>query len=173
MRIFSKATGNGLESACSDCAAVIGLDWADGKHAVCLQVAVSPKREFHDLVDRPEEIDEWARELHKRFAGKPVAIALELAKGPIVYALPKYDLFVLFPINPAALAKYRNVFAPAALKTIPPTPSSQRSSCSSIPKSSSPSTLKALKCEPSSKSSRCADAWSMTRPASLIASPAP
>jgi hypothetical protein len=40
-------------------------------------------------------IDEWAKSLHQRFGG-PIAIALELAKGPIVYALQKYDFLVLF-----------------------------------------------------------------------------
>lgn len=100
-------------------AALIGLDWADGKHAICLQAAGSSKREFHELVHRPEEIDEWARDLRKRFGGKPIAIALELAKGPIVYALRKYDFFVLFPVNPAALAKYRVVFTPSGAKDDP------------------------------------------------------
>ena len=46
-----------------------------------------------------DSIDEWAKSLHQRFGG-PIAVALELAKGPIVYALQKYDFFVLFPINP-------------------------------------------------------------------------
>jgi hypothetical protein len=36
--------------------------------------------------------------LHQRFGG-PIALALELAKGPIVSALQKYDFFTLFPIN--------------------------------------------------------------------------
>ena len=100
-------------------AALIGLDWADGKHAICLQKAATSAREFDELEHRPEAIDEWARALRRRFGGKPVAIALELAKGPIVYALRKYELFVLFPINPATLAKYREVFSPSGAKDDP------------------------------------------------------
>jgi hypothetical protein len=56
------------------------------------------------LEHRPECIDEWARDLRQRFKGKPVALALELDKGPIVSALRKYDFLVLFPVNPTTLA---------------------------------------------------------------------
>ena len=100
-------------------AAFIGLDWADGKHAICLQEAATSARQFHELEHRPEAIDEWARGLRRRFGGQPIAIALELVKGPIVYALRKYELFVLFPVNPAALAKYREVFSPSGAKDDP------------------------------------------------------
>lgn len=100
-------------------AACIGLDWADGKHAVCLQAGGSTQRESDEIKHRPETIDEWARGLRARFGGKPVAIALELAKGPIVYALRKYEFLVLFPINPATLAKYREMFAPSGAKDDP------------------------------------------------------
>ena len=91
-------------------AAVMGLDWSDGKHDICLQITASGQRETLILEHRPEAIDEWARALRHRFGGQPVAIALELAKGPIVHALRKYEFIVLFPINPATLAKYREVF---------------------------------------------------------------
>ncbi len=60
-----------------------------------------------------------ARGLRKRFGSQPVAIALELAKGPIVYALRKYDFIVLFPINPASLSKYREVFTHSGAKDDP------------------------------------------------------
>jgi hypothetical protein len=56
--------------------------------------------------------------LHQRFGG-PIAVALELAKGPIVSALQKYDFFILFPINPTTLAKYRQAFKPSRAKDDP------------------------------------------------------
>ena len=37
-------------------------------------------------------------------------MCLELNKGPLVYALRKYAFLVLFPVNPATLAKYREAF---------------------------------------------------------------
>jgi transposase len=100
-------------------AACIGLDWSDGKHDLCLQSAGTTQREDLVLEHSPEAIDEWARSLRKRFGGKPVAIALELEKGPIVHALRKYDFIVLFPINPATLAKYRKVFTHSGAKDDP------------------------------------------------------
>jgi transposase len=57
---------------------------------------------------------DWADTKHD-----PIAIALELAQGPIVYALQKYDFLVLFPINPSTLAKYREAFTPSRAKDDP------------------------------------------------------
>ena len=63
----------------------------------------------------PVAIDAWAARLRKRFAGRPIAVCvLQLARGPIVSALLEYDFFVIFPINPAMLAKYRRAFSLAA-----------------------------------------------------------
>ena len=98
--------------------AYVGLDWADLKHDVCLQPAGSEQREFDSFVHKVDRIEQWAQALHQRFGG-PIAVALELAKGPIVYALQKYDFFVLFPINPTTLAKYREAFKPSGAKDDP------------------------------------------------------
>jgi len=100
-------------------AAFIGIDWADSKHDICLQVANSEKREFAVLPHRPDAIDQWARALRQRFQSRPVAVCLELRKGPIVYALQRYDFVILFPINPAMLAKYREAFTPSHAKDDP------------------------------------------------------
>src|SRR5260370_5645269 len=96
----------------------VGIDWADAKHDVCLQAADSEQREFDRFAHQVGSIDQWAKSLHQRFGGS-IAVALELAKGPIVYALQKYDFFVLFPINPATLAKYREAFKPSGAKDDP------------------------------------------------------
>jgi hypothetical protein len=63
-------------------AVFIGIDWADKKHDVCLQSAGSEKPEHQILKHTPEAIDEWARRLHERFQGRPVAVCLELARSP-------------------------------------------------------------------------------------------
>jgi hypothetical protein len=105
--------------ATDEFAAFMGLDWADAKHDICLQVAGSDKREFKVLEHRSEVIEAWATALLQRFEGGPIAIALELNKGPIVEALRKYDGFVLFHINPMMLAKYREAFTPSRAKDDP------------------------------------------------------
>lgn len=104
--------------ACDHFSAFIGIDWADTKHDFCLQAADSEQREFGCFSHQVMSIEEWANALHQRFGG-PIAVALELAKGPIVYALQKYDFFVLFPINPLTLAKYREAFQPSRAKDDP------------------------------------------------------
>jgi hypothetical protein len=48
-----------------------------------------------------------------------MAVALELSKGPIVSALQKYDFFVIYPINPTTLARYREAFNPSGAKDDP------------------------------------------------------
>jgi transposase len=100
-------------------AAFIGLDWADAKHDICLQAAGSERREFLVLEHSPEAIDTWVQTLRTRFHGQPVAVCLELNKGPIVSALRQYDFLVLFPINPFTLAKYREAFTPSRAKDDP------------------------------------------------------
>ena len=95
--------------------AFIGIDWADSKHDVCLQAVDSQHREFDCFPHQVDRIEQWAHSIHQRFGGT-IAIALELTKGPIVYALQKYDFFVLFPINPTTLAKYREAFKPSRAK---------------------------------------------------------
>ncbi len=96
----------------------IGLDWADAKHDFCLQPGESGDREFGTFPHQPDKIDDWAKGLKTRFGGT-IAIALELAKGPIVYALQKYDFIVLFPVDPSLLAKYRVAFKPSHAKDDP------------------------------------------------------
>jgi transposase len=98
--------------------AFIGLDWADTKHDICIQPAGSLSREFDRIAHQPEQIERWAHEVHRRFGG-PIAVMLELSKGPIVSALQKHDFFVLFPINPSTLAKYREAFKPSRAKDDP------------------------------------------------------
>jgi hypothetical protein len=95
--------------------AFVGIDWADRKHDVCLQAADSPKRELSVIPHQVEAINDWAQSLIQRF-GSPIAVAVELSKGPIVYALQKFDSFVIFPINPSTLAKYREAFTPSRAK---------------------------------------------------------
>ncbi|TMH34371.1 MAG: IS110 family transposase [Betaproteobacteria bacterium] len=70
-------------------AAFVGIDWSDAKHDICLQAAHSEDREFAVLPHRAASIDAWACALRQRFAGRPVAVCLELAKGPLVNALSR------------------------------------------------------------------------------------
>lgn len=103
----------------SEFAAYIGIDWADKKHDLCLQVAATGAREKSILEHNPKALHAWAEGLRKRFGGAPVAVCLELAKGPIVSALLEHDFLVVFPVQPSLLAKYRNAFTPSRAKDDP------------------------------------------------------
>ena len=50
-------------------AALVGIDWADKKHDVCLQAAGNAKRERLVLEHRPGAIQAWAEKLRERFGG--------------------------------------------------------------------------------------------------------
>ena len=98
--------------------AYVGIDWAAAKHDICVQAAAGGAREFACISSQPEGIEAWAQDLYQRFGG-PIAVALELSKGPIVSALQKYDFMVLYPINPSTLANYRETFTPSGAKDDP------------------------------------------------------
>ena len=98
--------------------AYVGIDWASSKHDICVQAADSEERSFDRIAHRPRAIEAWAKALYQRLGG-PIAVALELSEGPIVSALEKYDFFVIFPIDPKRLAKYREAFTPSGAKDDP------------------------------------------------------
>ena len=100
-------------------AAFVGLDWAETKHDVCLQAAGTAQREFLSLEHSPEEMNAWVQTLPTRCNGQPVAVCLELKKGPIVSALRNDDFLVLFPVKPLTVAKYREALTPSRAKDDP------------------------------------------------------
>jgi transposase len=95
------------------------IDWADRKHDVCLQVPGVDAVEASVVEHKPKAIEEWAHKLRDRFAGQRIAVCLELSHGPIVSALLEHDFFVIFPVNPSTLAKYRRAFTPSRAKDDP------------------------------------------------------
>ena len=103
-----------------DCAAFVGLDWADEEHAFCvLPVDLGAAAQTGTLKQRPEAIAAWATELRERFGGRPVAVCLEQSRGALIYALMAYDFLVLCPVNPAQLASYRKALYPSGAKDDP------------------------------------------------------
>ena len=99
-------------------AAYIGLDWADKKHNLTMQTA-DGRRSRGELKHTPEAIDAWAAELAQRFGGRPVAIALEQARGALVAMLSKYAHLHLFIVDPSRLDHYRKSVSPSGAKSDP------------------------------------------------------
>lgn len=98
-------------------AAFVGLDWADREHAVCLLAGDALERST--IQQKAAAIEEWALALKARFPEQLIAVCLEASRGPLVYALLKYDFLVLFPLNPKQLAAYRTAFRPSGGKNDP------------------------------------------------------
>jgi transposase len=109
------------ETTCSESssvAAFVALDWGDQRHAGMLSTGGDTAESF-EVEQTPEALDLWVAGLRKRFAGALIAVALEQSKGALVYALLKYDLFVLYPVNPKQLARFREALAPSGAKDDP------------------------------------------------------
>jgi len=71
------------------------------------------------MAHTPEAVDQWAVELERRFAGRPIAVALEQSRGPLVFMLSEYAHLVLFPVHPSTAANYRKSFRPSGAKDDP------------------------------------------------------
>ena len=103
----------------SDFAALIGIDWADRKHDICEVNLQTNKQRFTIISSNPKAINAWANELKIKYNGQLVAVACELKKGPLIYALSKFSHIVLFTINPSSVAKYRKTFTHSGAKDDP------------------------------------------------------
>ncbi|MCH7685979.1 MAG: IS110 family transposase [Planctomycetes bacterium] len=99
-------------------AVVVGIDWADQEHVVCI-IDQNGRSQIETLKQSPEAIDAWVAELSRRFPGTTIAIALEQSKGALIHALMKYEHLVLYPINPKQLSRYRDAIHPSGSKNDP------------------------------------------------------
>jgi transposase len=100
-------------------AAFVAIDWADEKHAFCLQVAGQKQKETGTLEQKPELIGAWLATIRERFGGRPIAVALEQSRGALIHALLSYDFLVIFPIHPTTVAKFREAFRFSGAKSDP------------------------------------------------------
>jgi transposase len=97
----------------------VGLDWADKKH--CLAVRTSPTMppKMHYIEQKPEQIEAFFLGLRAQNMQGRIAVAIEQSRGPVLYALMKFDFLVLYPVNPRCLADYRRAFKVSGTKDDP------------------------------------------------------
>jgi transposase len=93
-------------------AAWIGLDWGHKEHAFALRPASGPAEEGL-IPQSAEDLHAWLRALETRFAGRPVAIALETSRGAVIHAMLQYPWLTIYPVNPVTSARYRKAFTPS------------------------------------------------------------
>jgi transposase len=103
----------------TDYAAFVGLDWGDEKHALSLSAAGSTAVERSTLEQTPEALADWANTLRTRFPNRKIAVAVELARGPLLAGLSQYEHIVPFPVNPKSLARFREALFPSRSKDDP------------------------------------------------------
>ncbi|MGH9434032.1 MAG: IS110 family transposase [Terriglobia bacterium] len=95
----------------------VGLDWADQRHEIRLYAADAPRAESFTLEQTPEALHAWVAQLRARFPQGKIALALEQSRGAVIYALMNYDCFLLYPVPPQTLARYRQAFATSGAKS--------------------------------------------------------
>ena len=100
-------------------AACVGLDWADQRHVICLQATGRDNTESRQLEQKPDALHDWVAQLRTRFQACRVGVASEQSRGAVIHALMMYDFLVLYPINPKALARYREAFRGSGAKDDP------------------------------------------------------
>ena len=116
--MFSKTKHrNHIMNTTTTFAATIGLDWADQKHDLWIRPASGEKAQHLRLEQTPEALHEWVAKLRERFGNRPIAIAIETSRGPVISALMAYDFIVLFPVNPKAMKDYRAAFSVSGAKS--------------------------------------------------------
>jgi transposase len=93
----------------------IGLDWGDQNHAVALHPARG-QTESSTLLNSPEVLHTWLQQLARRFKGRPVALAVETSRGPLIHIFSAYPWLTVYPIHPATSARYRSAFKPSGAK---------------------------------------------------------
>jgi len=99
----------------TDYSAHVALDWGDKTHAFALQTAQGTS-ESGTIDASPEALHGWLEQLHARTGGGLVALALESGKNGLLHALLGYPWLHLYPVHPAASARFRTAFVPSGAK---------------------------------------------------------
>ncbi|MEK7754010.1 MAG: IS110 family transposase [Acidobacteriota bacterium] len=96
-------------------AALIGMDWGHERHAIALRPE-GGALEQRTLEHSAENLHAWLDELHQRFGGRPLALAIESSRGAVIHALARRDWITVYPIHPKTSARYREAFTPSGAK---------------------------------------------------------
>lgn len=92
-----------INSVNQDVAAIIGIDWADESHQVCLLAEGSQEPEQFKVDNTHTALIEFIESLRERFEGRPVKVCLEQSHGLLVYLLMQYEFVHIYIVNPASV----------------------------------------------------------------------
>ena len=99
-----------------DCAAFLGFDWGDRKHALALQPRGPFPVEKLELPHSAEALHGWLERLRERFGGQPVAVAIEANKGAIISALQEHPWLWIYPVHSTTSRRFSTAFTPSGAK---------------------------------------------------------
>jgi transposase len=99
----------------NDYAAQVAMDWGDQTHAYALKSAQA-EIETGEVKAGAEPLHGWLEQLHKRFGGRPVALAIEAGRNAVVHALLAHPWLVIYPVHPATSQRFRKAFVPSGAK---------------------------------------------------------
>lgn len=98
-------------------AAFIGIDRSGSRLDVCLQENRSGAHpETLALKNTPEAIEQWLKQLCRRFGEQALAICFEQPAGALLHQLAGCHFVQLYAINPLTLARYRQTFTTSRAK---------------------------------------------------------
>ena len=102
-----------------NCAAYVGIDWAEDEHVACVIDRQTREQELHTIKQDPKEIAEWVGKLRQKFPEMKIAVCLEQKRGALIYALMMHECLTLVPVNPSQFASYRAAFKVSGAKDDP------------------------------------------------------
>ncbi len=109
--------------ALGDYAAVIGIDWADQKHALatfCAPFEGARAPEHSELEQKTDALIDWISALQERFGEQArVAVVIEQRKGALIHFLSAFGFIDIFPVEPVSLKSFRKALYPSGAKTDP------------------------------------------------------
>jgi transposase len=97
----------------------IGLDWADKEHCLVVRAPGTGSSTRHFVDQKPAALDAFFLKLHQEHPQARLGVCLEQSRGPVIYALMKYEFVLIYPINPRSLADFRRAFAVSGAKSDP------------------------------------------------------
>jgi transposase len=100
-------------------AVYVGIDWGDTAHDVWEYDPATTHRAHQEVNQTPTALHGWLHDLHQRYPGQRIAVALEQKTGSLVNGLVEDDLLDLYPVNPVMVAQYRKAFHPSGAKDDP------------------------------------------------------
>jgi transposase len=97
----------------------LGIDWADQKHCLVSCLPDGSERKLHWVDQKPQKLDDFFMELAKKHPTGRTGVVLEQSRGALLYALLKYPLLRLYPVNPRCLADFRKAMIASGAKGDP------------------------------------------------------